>query len=86
MVKSSSSDPSGGGYWNILDATRSNYNTATNRLAANVSSAEDSGFSWMDLLSNGFKLRQLLDGSNVNGVTYIYIAFAESPFNYARAR
>ena len=86
MVKSSSSDPSGGGYWNILDATRSNYNTATNRLAANFSGAEDSGFSWMDLLSNGFKLRQLLDGSNVSGVTYIYIAFAESPLNYARAR
>jgi len=86
MVKASSSDPSGGGWWNIIDATRNTYNAATNRLGANSSSAENSSYQWMDLLSNGFKLRELLDGSNVSGVTYIYAAFAENPFQYARAR
>jgi hypothetical protein len=86
MVKASSSDPSGGGWWNIIDATRNTYNVATSRLGANSSSAENSSYQWMDLLSNGFKLRELLDGSNVSGVTYIYAAFAESPFQYARAR
>jgi hypothetical protein len=80
MVKASSSDPSGGGWWNIIDATRNTYNVATSRLGANSSSAENSSYQWMDLLSNGFKLRELLDGSNVSGVTYIYAAFAESPF------
>ena len=86
MVKASSSDPSGGGWWNIIDATRNTYNAATSRLGANSSSAENSSYQWMDLLSNGFKLRELLDGSNVSGVTYIYAAFAESPFAYSRAR
>ena len=80
MVKASSSDPSGGGWWNIIDAGRNGYNVATSRLGANSSTAENSSYNWMDLLSNGFKLRELLDGSNVNGVTYIYAAFAESPF------
>jgi hypothetical protein len=86
MIKASSSDPSGGGWWNIIDATRNTYNAATSRLGANSSTAENNSYQWMDLLSNGFKLRELLDGSNVSGVTYIYAAFAESPFNYARAR
>jgi hypothetical protein len=86
MVKASSSNPSGGGYWNILDASRNSFNVATNRLSANLSDAEDSVFNWMDILSNGFKLRQLLDGSNVSGVTYVYAAFAEHPFNFSRAR
>jgi hypothetical protein len=86
MVKASSSDPSGGGYWVIIDASRNNYNVATNRLSANRSDAEDSAYNWMDMLSNGFKLRQFLDGSNASGVTYIYAAFAEHPFQYARAR
>jgi hypothetical protein len=86
MVKASSSDPSGGGWWNIIDATRNTYNAATSRLGANSSSAENSSYQWMDLLSNGFKLRELLDGSNVSGVTYIYAAFAEAPLNYSRAR
>jgi hypothetical protein len=40
-----------------------------------------------DILSNGFKVRGTPgDSVNVSGGTYIYIAFAESPFAYARAR
>jgi hypothetical protein len=42
----------------------------------------------MDILSNGFKLRATGSVSSFNGsgATYIYAAFAESPFNYSRAR
>jgi hypothetical protein len=40
----------------------------------------------MDYLSNGFKLRNTATGSNASGGTYIFAAFAESPFKYARAR
>ena len=34
----------------------------------------------MDFLSNGFKLRVNDDEFNGSGRTYIYMAFAESPF------
>ena len=79
--------------WNILDAARDPYNLQSNRLRPNLSNAEESSPSgtfaicW-DALSNGFKLR---GGSGTNDVnqtseTLIYAAFAESPFQYARAR
>jgi hypothetical protein len=38
------------------------------------------------MLSNGFKIRTIGSGKNLSGQTYIYAAFAETPFNYARAR
>ena len=89
MVKGSSF----GSNWNILDAARDPYNVQSNRLRPNASSAEATDSSgtfaicW-DALSNGFKLR---GGSGTNDVnqtneTFIYAAFAESPFQYARAR
>ena len=34
----------------------------------------------MDFLSKGFKLRTSGNGHNTNDVTYVYAAFAESPF------
>ena len=40
----------------------------------------------IDLLSNGFKLRINAVAHNASGGTYIYLAFAESPFKNARAR
>jgi hypothetical protein len=39
-----------------------------------------------DILSNGFKLRSTDVSANASAGTYIYAAFAESPFQYARAR
>ena len=39
-----------------------------------------SGFDKIDYLSNGFKLRANNSQTNANGGTYIYLAFAESPF------
>jgi len=39
-----------------------------------------------DGLSNGFKIRGNSLGINASGGTYIYAAFAENPFNIARAR
>jgi hypothetical protein len=49
-------------------------------LQPNSSAAEDSGNNQMDFLSNGFKLRSTNTGSNENGTTIIYAAFAENPF------
>jgi hypothetical protein len=75
--------------WSILDTSRSPYNVSTQILAANDSLAEyTTADSQIDILSNGFKLRSTTFASGINqsGVTYIYAAFAESPFKYSLAR
>jgi hypothetical protein len=69
--------------WVIADDARNPSNEVTSRLYANVNDAE--GGEALDFLSNGFKNKA--DGSlNTSGGTYIYMAFAETPFNYANAR
>ena len=40
----------------------------------------------MDLLSNGFKIRNSDGSDNGSGGTFIYMAFAEAPFKFANAR
>ena len=40
----------------------------------------------IDLLSNGFKWRTSDDNNNDVSETYLYIAFAESPFKHTNAR
>jgi hypothetical protein len=71
--------------WSIFDAARDSYNVGTKGLYPNSSGAEESIWG-IDFLSNGFKLRTANGGVNQSGLNYIYAAFAESPFNYARAR
>jgi hypothetical protein len=71
--------------WAIRDAARDPYNAATARLWTNFSSAESSADA-IDLLSNGFKVRNTDTDWNANGATYIYAAFAEHPFSISRAR
>jgi len=65
--------------WYIFDSTRSPTNLVDKAFRANVNNAE-SGES-IDLLSNGFKHR-IGANNNFNNAsgTYIYMAFAESPF------
>jgi hypothetical protein len=61
--------------WQIHDNKRPSYNPCDN-IAPNNSSAEaDNDF--VDLVSNGFKLRSAT--YSASGVTYIYMAFAEEP-------
>ena len=80
--------------WYICDSARNTYNVGTNFLNADTSKAENiyadnSGGSFpIDFLSNGFKYRANNSGGDVNasGGTYIFAAFAEAPFKYARAR
>jgi hypothetical protein len=82
IVKASSTS----GYsWNIIDTARDTYNTQGLYLFANTSGAEGSG-SNVDILSNGFKLRNAGAGVNGSGITYIYMAFAENPFKNSLAR
>jgi hypothetical protein len=73
--------------WQLYDTTRSPYNTtALPGLWADTSSAEAANTYSIDILSNGFKLRDSNVNMNASGDTYIYAAFAENPFNYSRAR
>ena len=74
------------GNWVIWDAVRNSYNVANSILLPNSSAAEFSPDAKIDILSNGFKVRDNSSDSGSNGATYIYAAFAESPFAYSRAR
>jgi hypothetical protein len=69
----------------MVDSARASYNLVTSYLLANASDAEGTADS-VDFLSNGFKVRTSVGGIGVNGNTVIWAAFAESPFQYARAR
>ena len=77
-------DTSGGG-WYLIDTARDTYNVADTFLDAADTDADASG-TGLDILSNGFKLRNGDAGTNANGGTYIYMAWAENPFKTARAR
>lgn len=75
--------------WYIRDTARDTYNVGQNYLDASSSASEGSGtVAGLDYLSNGFKLKNTAasDGINASGGTYIYMAFAESPFKYALGR
>ncbi len=83
LVKQSSSS---GVNWRLLDTARDPYNVVGLGLTANTSDAETSGDTFCDILSNGFKVRQSTAAMNTSSATYIYAAFAESPFKYSLAR
>ena len=65
--------------WWMHDIKRSTFNPMDDRLMTQANSAE--GVEWdIDYLSNGFKIRDTDAQANGSGETYIYMAFAESPF------
>jgi hypothetical protein len=72
--------------WGIFDLQRSPINVVQNELYPAISNAEVSGYPRFDILSNGFKIKTSDTMFNNNGSSYIFIAFAETPFKYARAR
>jgi len=69
--------------WLIQDGKRNPYNVCDNHLRANSTDLEQSGAT-LDLVSNGFKIRE--SGSGTNGTSLIYLAFAETPFKHSNAR
>ena len=79
MIKSSGTG--GSNYdWVIFDNKRNTFNVSDNTLDANNNGAEvASGRNEVDFLSNGFKCRSSYADVN-SSTTYIYMAFAESPF------
>jgi len=72
--------------WNLRDNVRSPDNPVNEVLQADTTGAEMTSNYDVDFLSNGFKLRASASDSNTSGQTYIFLAFAESPFKFANAR
>ena len=66
--------------WIMLDNKREPFNVVTKRSYADTTGAESTSGTRMDFVSNGFKLRQSVGDINTSSGTYIYMAFAESPF------
>ena len=65
--------------WYIWDNKRNASNVCNKELRANTGDAETTTDK-LDFLSNGFKIRNTYTSGNADGGTYIYMAFAESPF------
>jgi hypothetical protein len=86
MVKQASGTDAGSQHWQIIDTARDTYNVSGLELYANLSNAQSSNVSTLDVTSNGFKVRTTNGGWNVSGGTYIYMAFAENPLKNALAR
>jgi len=71
--------------WFMYDNTRDTINPNTKILIANTNGAEEDSASTgntfdIDFVSNGFKIKTTDSGVNASGNTYVYMAFAESPF------
>jgi len=65
--------------WQLADNKRLGYNFKNAPLVVSASVAEDDATSYIDILSNGFKLRTTGTHVNNNGELNIYMAFAEFP-------
>jgi hypothetical protein len=65
--------------WFIQDNKRLGFNASNSTLNADLSDAESST-NRLDILSNGFKLRNTSGAVNSSANTYIYMAIAENPF------
>jgi len=72
--------------WFLFDSSRSTYNAVLNYLLPNDYGAAGDLSQGLDFLSNGFKLRDVGNGLNGSGNSYIYAAFAENPFKNSLAR
>ena len=67
------------GSWRMFDSARSPNNVVNDLLLADTSGAETTT-NQMDFISNGFKIRSADNDLNGSGRTFVYMAWAESPF------
>jgi hypothetical protein len=73
--------------WTMMDDERSPYNQVQKSVVANQTLAEvNLTAKGMDFLSNGVKMRNADNGINISNGSFLYIAFAESPFKTSNAR
>ena len=73
--------------WPIYDNVRGSINPNAKGIYANANGGDnDASGRYKDFLSNGFKIRGTSGEQNTDGVVYLYMAFAESPFLTANAK
>ena len=73
--------------WRLLDTARDPENVANAGLFPDDIEPETVSTNYnLDILSNGFKIRNSFSAFNTSGNSYLYMAFAEHPFKTARAR
>ncbi len=73
--------------WVMMDDERPGYNPNSKGIYSNTTAAEnDASGRYKDFLSNGFKARGTSGEQNSSGTTYVFMAFASTPFKYANAR
>ena len=77
LIKKTSAD---GNDWQLTDNKRDPFNVCINRSLPNVNLADQTDSLDLDILSNGFKIRKSSTTNNADGATFIFMAFAESPF------
>ena len=84
MIKRTDSTTSGN--WIMLDSARSPHNVVNDPLYANSNAAEYADkHDIVDFLSNGFRIRAAGNDGNNSGGSFIWAAWAESPFKTSRA-
>jgi len=89
-VMAKNADDTGGRNWGIHDSSRQPINPCDKHLKADSNEVENSGLGdstfQIDLLSNGFKVRNNTGIWNNSTENIIFMAFAESPFQTANAK
>ena len=73
-------------HWLISDSVQNPLNPITEYLEASTSSDTNTSNFGVDYLSNGFKLRTSDAQQNHSSGTFMYLAFAETPFKHTNAR
>ena len=72
--------------WHIMDDVRNPTNPMDGLLFANLANNESSDAAYnRDFVSNGFKIRGSEPYVNASGGTFVYMAFARSPFKFGTA-
>ena len=74
-------------HYTIYDVKRRTFNPVNTAVYADVTEAESNDSEHnIDILSNGFKIRNNGAQNNTNSNDYMFMAFAETPFKYSNAR
>jgi hypothetical protein len=72
-----------GDHATLIDSVRSPYNVAGSLIYLNLTNAESTGNTSIDMLGGSIKHRSTASQLNTLSATYIGIAFAEHPFGGA---
>ena len=76
---------SAAGNWVVWDSARNTYNVVGEEIYPNLAQAIATTTD-LDIVSNGFKIRNTTASYNTSSGTYVYMAFADTPFKYSNAR